>query len=232
MAGSQGTTIATGAARRLAPVGADRPAPIGANGDPEITREVILDAAERAVRRFGLRRTSMNDVAQTARLSRGSVYRYFPDRDALIQALLERMAQRFVAGSEPSVRRRRTLAAQVAEAAVFIRTHLDDAVLTFRDPNAPADASAAEDAAFGALLATQIEGLLVQFNAFWLPYLAAAEARGEIRAGIDHRRAADWIVRVMVSFVLMPSTVIDLDDPKAVRAFVQEFIVNGLGPAV
>ena len=51
-------------------------------------------------------------------------------------------------------------------------------------------------------------------------------------AGRGHRRAADWIVRVMVSFVLMPSTVIDLDDPKAVRAFVQEFIVNGLGPAV
>lgn len=189
----------------------------GANGDPEMTRAVILDAAERTVRRHGLRRTSMNDVAQTARLSRGSVYRYFPDRDALIGALLERMAERFVAQSEPSVRRRRTLASQVAEAAVFIRTHLDDAVLTLPD-----------DAMFGALLAAQIEGLLVQFNGFWQPYLVAAEARGEIRSGIDHRLAADWIVRVMVSLVLMPSTVIDLDDPKAVRAFVQEFIVNGL----
>jgi AcrR family transcriptional regulator len=225
VAGPQRTTTITSGGRAPLARGARRveaaatKAPFGANGDPQVTREVILDAAEVAVRRFGLRRTSMNDVAQTARLSRGSVYRYFPDRDALIQALLERMAQRFVAESESSVRRRRTLAGQVAEAAVFIRTHLDDAVLTFP-----------EDAAFGALLATQIEGLLVQFNAFWQPYLAAAEARGEIRAGIDHRRAADWIVRVMVSFVLMPSTVIDLDDPKAVRAFVQEFIVDGLGP--
>src|SRR5690349_930641 len=102
----------------------------GAVRDPEVTRERILDAGEQAMRRYGFRRASMNDVAAIALVSRGSVYRYYPDRDALVTAVLERLAQRFVASSEASVRRRRTLAAQVAEAAVFIRTHLDDAVLT------------------------------------------------------------------------------------------------------
>jgi AcrR family transcriptional regulator len=191
--------------------------------DPELTRERILDAAEQAIRQFGFRRASMNDVATMAGVSRGSVYRYYPDRDALVRSVLERMAQRFVASSTASVRRRRTLAAQVAEAAVFIRTHLDDAILTLTPPGD-------DDTLLAALLATQIEGLLAEFVAFWQPFLADAVARGEISADIDPRRAAEWIVRVMVSFVVMPSVVIDLDDPNAVRTFVHDHIVRGLAP--
>jgi len=191
--------------------------------DPEVTRERILDAAEQAIRRFGFRRASMNDVAAMAHVSRGSVYRYFPDRDALVTAVLERLAQRFVASSEASVRRRRTLAAQVGEAAVFIRTHLDDALLTLTPPGE-------DDTLLAALLTTQIEGLLAEFVDFWQPFLADAQARGEIRAGLDRRRAAEWIVRVMVSFVVMPSVVVDLDNPEAVRSFVQDHIIRGLAP--
>jgi AcrR family transcriptional regulator len=192
--------------------------------DPEVTRERIVDAAEQAMRHFGFRRASMNDVAVMARVSRGSVYRYFPDRDALVTAVLERMAQRFVASSEPSVRRRRTLAGQVAEAAVFIRTHLDDAILTLTP-------AGQDDTLLAALFTTQIEGLLSEFVDFWQPLLADAQARGEIRRGLDHRRAAEWIVRVMVSFVIMPSVVIDLEDPEAVRSFVHDHIVRGLAPS-
>ena len=194
----------------------------GATRDPVVTRERILDAADAAIRRYGLRRASMNDVATLGHLSRGSIYRYFPDRDALVAATLERATRRFVEASEEVVRRRRSLAAQVAEAAVFIRTHLDDDALTFN--------TGADDALIGALFASQIESLLAYFVDFWQPYLAAAEERGEIRRGLDHRRVAEWIVRTMVSFVTMPSVVVDLDDADAVRAFVQEFVVRGLRP--
>jgi AcrR family transcriptional regulator len=90
------------------------------------TPERILDAAARCIRRWGIRRVSMNDVAREAGLSRGSVYRYFPERDALVQAVLERNAAQNVAAALPAVRRRRSLAAKVAEAAVFIRAHVDD----------------------------------------------------------------------------------------------------------
>jgi AcrR family transcriptional regulator len=194
----------------------------GATRDPEVTRERILDAADAAMRRYGLQRASMNDVAAIGHLSRGSIYRYFPDREALVAAMLERAACRFVEASEASVRRRRSLAGQVAEAAVFIRTHLDDEVLTF--------GTGIDDAVLGAVFATQMQSLLSDFVDFWQPFLAAAEQRGEIRPGLDHRRAAEWIVRMMVSFVTMPSVVIDLDDEGAVRAFVQDHIVDGLRP--
>ena len=46
----------------------------------------------------------------------------------------------------------------------------------------------------------------------------------------DRRAAAEWIVRLLLSLVIMPSTVVDLDDPDAVRSYVQQFVVRGLAP--
>ena len=192
---------------------------------PTDTRERILDAGEEAVRRFGLRRVSMAEVAELARVSRGSVYRYFPDRNTLVTAVLRRTAQRFVESSATSVRRRRTLAAQVAEAAVFIREHRRDESLTL-------PARGDDDALLATLLAANVDGLVTEWVQFWQPLLSEAAARGEIRPGLDHQEVAEWIVRILLSFGLMQSVVIDLVDPAAVRRFVQDHIVRGLAPEV
>src|ERR1700722_6540417 len=88
------------------------------------TEERILDAAEACLSRLGLRRVSMTDVAVQAGVSRGSVYFHFRDRATLVEAVLTRVATRFVTSSMSAVASRTTLAGQVGEAAVFIRQHL------------------------------------------------------------------------------------------------------------
>jgi len=185
------------------------------------TEERILDAAETCMSRLGLRRVSMSDVAVQAGMSRGSVYFHFGDRSTLVDAVLTRVATRFVASSESAVRRRRTLAGQVGEAAVFIRRHLGDELLTLRLP-------AEGDSLLATLLSVQVDRLVRQWIEFWLPFLAEAERRGEIRAGLDHRRAGEWIVRTMLSFAVMPSVTFDIDDPDAVRGFVHDHLIAGL----
>jgi AcrR family transcriptional regulator len=187
-----------------------------------VTRERILTGAEACVRQFGLRRWSMHDAAVAAGVSRGSVYRYFSDRESLVDAVLERTAERFVAESEPMVRRRRTLATQVGEAAVFITTHRRDDSLTLALPN--------DDSLLATLLTARAERLVERWVEFWLPLLDEAAERGEIRKGLDFRRASEWIVRMLLSIALMPSVVINLDDPEQVRDFVHEHIVHGLAP--
>jgi AcrR family transcriptional regulator len=185
------------------------------------TGERILDAAERCIGRYGLRRVSMADVATQAGVSRGSVYLHFGDRAALVDAVLQRVAARFVASSEQAVRRRRTLAGQVGEAAVFIRQHLGDELLTL---GLPAD----DESLVAMLLTAQIHRLVAQWVEFWIPFLSEAERRGEVRPGLDRRKAGEWIVRLLLSFAVMPSVTIDLDDPDAVRAFVRDHLVAGL----
>jgi AcrR family transcriptional regulator len=190
---------------------------------PAPTRERILDAAEQCMARHGIRRVSMADVAAQAGLSRGALYLHFPQRAALVDAVLERTAARFVSSSEAAVCRRRTLAAQVAEAAVFIRQHLADGMLTLPLP--------ADDSLMATIMTAQIDRLGQQWVAFWGPLLEAAEGRGEIRAGLDRRRwAGEWIVRVLLSFALLAPVTFDRDDPEALRSFVTAHVVAGLAP--
>ena len=53
-------------------------------------RDKIVDAAIRCFERFGPQRTSMNDVADEAGISRRTLYRQFDDRPALVAEILER----------------------------------------------------------------------------------------------------------------------------------------------
>jgi len=59
------------------------------------TRASILDAAERAFRVEGYRGTRMEDVAEAADVSIGSIYNHFGDKDGLYHALAERAAALF-----------------------------------------------------------------------------------------------------------------------------------------
>src|ERR1700722_9774105 len=98
------------------------------------TEERILAAAELCLARLGLARLSLTDVAAQAGGSRGAGYLHCADRRALIDAVLTRAASRFVSRCAETLSRHRTLADQVAEAAVFIREHQGDQVLTLRLP--------------------------------------------------------------------------------------------------
>lgn len=57
----------------------------------------ILDAAERVVAEAGPDGASMNAVAKAAGTAPGSLYHFFPDKDALLDAVAERQAERFSA---------------------------------------------------------------------------------------------------------------------------------------
>lgn len=51
----------------------------------------LLDATASTLAERGLDNTTTNHIAEKAGVSIGSLYQYFPDKDSLIEALLERM---------------------------------------------------------------------------------------------------------------------------------------------
>jgi AcrR family transcriptional regulator len=50
----------------------------------------ILDAAEAALRRFGTEKTNVVDIARALEMSHANIYRFFPNKKALLQAVADR----------------------------------------------------------------------------------------------------------------------------------------------
>ena len=69
--------------------GADSPAQLRSDG--RRTREAILDAAAAALSRD--HRATVQEIAEAAGVGRSTIYRYFPTRGELEQALSERASQ-------------------------------------------------------------------------------------------------------------------------------------------
>lgn len=62
--------------------------------DQVLTREQVLDAAEEVLRRYGPAKATVVDVARALGVSHGSVYRHFPSKAALRDAVTERWLKR------------------------------------------------------------------------------------------------------------------------------------------
>src|SRR5688572_24117010 len=58
--------------------------------DAEARRQQIVDAASACARRSGFHGASMADIAHTAGLSVGQIYRYFENKEAIIAAIVAR----------------------------------------------------------------------------------------------------------------------------------------------
>lgn len=61
------------------------------------TRDLILDTAERVFQRHGVSRTSLQEIAQQAGLTRGAIYWHFQNKADVFDAMLQRVTLPMVA---------------------------------------------------------------------------------------------------------------------------------------
>lgn len=193
---------------------------MGAPATASSTRDRLLDAAERCIRRTGIRRTTVGQIAEEAGVSRAWLYRLFPDKFALIGAALIRGDEEFWAAARAHVEAASDLPGQVAAAVRFSRSKQPGALMLHLQQTEPE--------ATAAVVGSGIRQVLPGMAGFWRPYLEHARARGEVRADLDIPRAAEWVLRMVLSLVTVPGDVVDIEDDADVRAFLQAFLVNGL----
>jgi AcrR family transcriptional regulator len=187
---------------------------------PDLVRTQFLDAAERCLARTGIRRTTMTEVADEAGVSRAWLYRHYPDKASLLGAALIRQDEQFWSDARSRIAKRPGLAAQVAEAVRYSRAQQPGAlVLTLR---------ASEPEACAAIMGVGLRHAMPGMALFWRPFLDDARARGELRGDLDTARAAEWVMRVVLSLVTVPGDAVDVDQPVSVRRFVEEFLIAGL----
>jgi AcrR family transcriptional regulator len=180
----------------------------------------ILDAAEQCIHRFGIRRTSMGEVARVGKLSRGSIYRHFGDKEHLVEGVFRRRQEAFLNRTEARLERLPTLVDKVTHAVVAGRRDTAEGL-------------------FASLAETEPETLATMFLepafytrsvAFWPPHIEQARAAGEIDADIDIATATDFVMRLAVSMVMFPTMGLELKSRPRVRAYLQRLLTAGLGP--
>lgn len=186
---------------------------------PDPPRERLLEATYACVARYGIAKTTVEDVARQAGLSRATVYRHFPGgKDQLVNATIAWESSRFF----------ERLAVAVADAP-DLETLLADALMF-------AHVAFEEHAVLQKVLETEPELLLPQLTvenarliAFVSTFLAGPleRARNRLTPGLDVGRAAEHIARLVLSFVGTPGRW-DLTDPAQVDELVRTELLAGV----
>ena len=186
------------------------------------TRTRILDAALQCFMQLGIDKTSLLDVARTADLSRGTVYRYFDDRQALVDATVIYNTENYYAEAVSAMSSYPTLVEQIgAFAEVFARN-----IGNYRR-----NWMVNDDRELLRLIATDRDGGLRRMSNFIAPYVEASKERGEISSSTDAREAGEWIARMFMSLTVMPnSAAFDPRKPRSFRVFLERYVVDGLAP--
>ncbi|MCV7185304.1 TetR/AcrR family transcriptional regulator [Mycolicibacterium murale] len=184
-------------------------------------RDRLIDAAETCLREKGIRATTVSEIAEAAGVSRGWLYRHFPDKATLLGAAIVRLNDAFWGESHAVLADIDGLAEQIAAGVRLGRSAYDSpgALLMKLRRDEPEE--------FAACAGAGVQGLVPDLGAFWTPYLAAAADRGEITVD-DLDEAGEWVARSLLTMATVPGNTLDPDDPAAVLRYVRRYVMPGL----
>jgi AcrR family transcriptional regulator len=185
-------------------------------------RDRLIDAAEVCLRAKGIRATTVSEVAEVAHVSRGWLYRHFPDKLALLGAAIVRLNDAYWSEAHAILEQIDGLDRQMAVGIARARTAYDDpgALLMKLRMEEPEE--------FAACAGAGVQGLVPDLADFWSRYLRAARDRGEIHPSTDVAEASEWVARVVLSLATVPSDKLDPNDADAVESHVRRYVMPGL----
>ncbi|TDC57121.1 TetR/AcrR family transcriptional regulator [Actinomadura sp. KC345] len=187
------------------------------------TRARILDAAYEQFSRMGLQRSTMEDVARRAGISRITVYRRFATKDAVIEHVVRREFRRYFDRFLVEIKQAETAADRVVLGFVSslraIRRNPLIGGLMETEPDLVVPSMIGDG---GRTLAT--------VGRFVAGQLRQEQRAGNVSDDLDTDFVAEMMVRISASFLAIPSHLIDLDDDEQLAAVAQRFLVPMLEP--
>ena len=185
-------------------------------------RDRLIDAAEVCLRDKGLRSTTVSEVAEVAGVSRGWLYRHFPDKSSLLGAAIVRLNDAYWSESHAMLEQIEGLDQQIAAGIRHGRT-------AYTDPGALLmKLRVDEPEEFAACAGAGVQGLVPDLGDFWSRYLVAARDNGEVHADVDVAEASEWVARAVLSLATVPGERLDATDHDAVLAHVRRYVMPGL----
>lgn len=188
-------------------------------------RDRLIDAAESCLRAKGIRATTVSEVAEVAGVSRGWLYRHFPDKVSLLGAAIVRLNEAYWSEAHAMLERIDGLAEQIVAGIRHGRMAYDDpgALLMKLRLEEPEE--------FAACAGAGVQGLVPDLADFWSRYLVAARDRGEIHPDTDIAEASEWVARALISLATVPGKTLDPRDPVALLRHIRRYVMPGLAAA-
>ena len=192
---------------------------------PKTVRDRLVDAAEECMRTKGIRATTVSEVAEAAGVSRGWLYRHFPDKVTLLGAAIVRLNDAYWSEAHGMLESIEGLDHQIVAGVRHGRTAYDDpgALLMKLRTEEPEE--------FTACAGAGVRGLVPDLAEFWSRYLVAARDSGEIHPDINLAEASEWVARVIISLGTVPGQELDVNDSEAVLANLRRYLMPGLKAA-
>lgn len=189
-------------------------AEVDTDGSPE---QRIIAGALVCLGRWGLAKTTLDDVGREAGCSRATVYRLFPGgKETVIEAVVSAELVRFFECLSERLERAATLEDQLVAGILFTsRTIRDHQALQFLIRYEP-------EQVLPHIAFARFDRVLAAAAEFAAPYLAPHV--GEELAA----RTAEWVTRLVFSYTLSSSSSFDLAVEDDVRRFVSVFLMPGL----
>jgi AcrR family transcriptional regulator len=181
------------------------------------TSELIIQAAYACFAKQGLQKTTIVDIARRANVSRSTIYEYFSDKGAILEACAEHASEQFYREMSKAMDRGASVEEKLSHAAVFVT----------QARRAISSEKYFDEDAISLLLTKDAAVLLRECVEFIAPYLSAAKLTGEVRKDLDVDAAGEWFARILFSLFSTPSSTRDMDDPKVVSEFVRAHVVRG-----
>lgn len=182
-------------------------------------RARIFQAAVSCFSRLGLRRTTMDDVAAAAGVSRKTVYNYFTNKSALIAEVI------FEEARKVNARARKRLDLTAPATALLVDAEL--ALLASARKSGyieillnPADFGTAAEVIDHSARVAEV------MHEFWDPILDALDERGELPADHDRADTVSWLTFVHVG--LCARRPVGAGDREEVRRWLSRYVAPGV----
>jgi AcrR family transcriptional regulator len=184
-------------------------------------RERVLEAAYACVARFGMGKTTIEDVVKESGVSRASIYRLFPGgKDQLLRETVGFEMNRFFGRLAEAVYDAPDFASLLEEGLVFAHRSIQEHEVLRK-------VLETEPERLLPLITVEQHRVLGFITAFLLPYLEREQEAGRVRPGVDLEAAAQYVARMILSLIGSPGRW-DMDDPDQVRTLVREEILGGI----
>jgi TetR/AcrR family transcriptional regulator len=173
----------------------------------------ILDAAQHVFEQYGARRANVEDVARAAGVSRSTLYRAYPTKEALLQAVLDREVDEFFDQLD-------VLASGLPPREAIIECFTAGIALTHEVPLLARLVETEPEIITGVGGSAQASVILGSAHRV----AGTLRRSGATMPDDELHVVAELMLRIAYTYLLNPHGAVDMTDPKSVRDYAQKYL--------